>query len=76
MRVLNQAENQSDQFAVRYCRTAAIAKVKRCIDLNTQAARLVIVFRVLDAGDDSLRYRQFCAAGRLAVDIDRVFNPR
>src|SRR5690606_17476196 len=64
LRVLDQAEYQPDQFSVRHRGPAAVAEVEGGIHLDTQAGRLVIVVRVLDARDDSLRYGELGAARR------------
>ncbi len=76
LRVLNQTEHQSNQLSIRYRRAAAVAKVERGVDLDTQAGRLVVVIGVLDARDDPLGDGKLGAAGRITVHIDRVFDAR
>ena len=76
LRVLNQAKHQANQFAVGYRRAAAVAEIERGVDLDAQAGGLVVVVGELDARDDALGYRELRAAGRIAVDVDVVFDPR
>ncbi len=74
--VLNQTENQTRELAIRDRRPAAVAEVERSVHLNAQPRGLIVIVCVFDPRNDSLGYGKLGAAGRIAIDVDGVFDSR